>query len=81
MLNLLLDTNITRKSKRQKKTVDTDTESDADLSLRESSCSVIEKVSEGSGIKNETLVMSKDIKEESFVLVKFKKKIPFYTLC
>lgn len=73
-LNLLSDTNITPKPKRQKKTVETDSEDETDISLRESSCSSIEEMSEGSDIENETPVMSEDIKEDSFVLVKFEKK-------
>lgn len=73
-LHLLSDTSKTVRLKRQKKTVETDSEDESDISLRESSCSPIEEMSEGSDIENEIPVMTENIKEESFVLVKFEKK-------
>ena len=73
-LNLLSDANLTLKSKRQKKTIETDSDDETDVSFRESSCSPIEEISEGSDIETETPVISEDIKEECFVLVKFEKK-------
>ncbi|KAG7300114.1 hypothetical protein JYU34_015655 [Plutella xylostella] len=62
------------KPKRQKKTVETDTEDETDISLRESSCSPIEEMSAESDIESETPVMTGNIQEGSFVLVKFEKK-------
>lgn len=69
----------TTKPKRQNKTVktdsqdETDREDEANMSLRESSCSLIEETSEGSDTDNETPVTSENIKEERFVIVEFKK--------
>lgn len=70
----------TTKSKRQKKTVkpdsenETDSEDNANVSLRESSCSPTEEMSEESDFQDETPVISVNIKEGCFVLVKFAKK-------
>lgn len=74
VLHLLSDSNITTKPKKQKKTEETDSEDETYMSFRESSCSPIEEMSEGSDIENEIPVLAEHIKEESFVLVKFEKK-------
>ncbi|XP_073956414.1 uncharacterized protein [Choristoneura fumiferana] len=68
------------KPKRQKKALkpnsenETDSEEGANVSLRESSCSPIQEMSEESDFQDETPVMSVNIKEGCFILVKFEKK-------
>ncbi|KAG5892730.1 hypothetical protein JTB14_001101 [Gonioctena quinquepunctata] len=73
-LYLLSDTNRATKPKGQIKTIETDSEDESSISLRESSCSPIDEMSERSDIETETPVMTENMKEESFVLVKFEKK-------
>lgn len=75
-LNLLGETNKTKiKPKRLKKSVEkfveTDSDDETNISLRESSAS---PVTEESDIENEAPVLTEDIKEKCFVLVKFEKK-------
>ncbi|KAI8437006.1 hypothetical protein MSG28_010406 [Choristoneura fumiferana] len=71
------------KPKRQKKALkpnsenETDSEEGANVSLRESSCSPIQEMSEESDFQDETPVMSVNIKEGCFILVKFEKKSSF----
>lgn len=62
------------KPKKQIKIIETDSGDESNISLRESSCSPFEEMSEGSDIENQTGVISENITEESFVLVKFEKK-------
>lgn len=76
----------TTKSKRQKKTFkpvsedESDSEDETNISLRESSCSPIEEASEQLDVQDETPVMSMNINQGCFVLVKFAKKILFYIM-
>lgn len=78
----------TTKSKRQKKTFkpvsedESDSEDETNISLRESSCSPIEEASEQLDVQDETPVMSMNINQGCFGLVKFAKKNTYcFILC
>ncbi|CAB3232002.1 unnamed protein product [Arctia plantaginis] len=65
---------IISKPKRKKQNTDTESEDETDMSLRESSCSPIEEIAEGSDVENETPILTEFVKEKGFILVKFEKK-------
>ncbi|CAB3251546.1 unnamed protein product [Arctia plantaginis] len=67
-------THIISKPKRKKQNTDTESEDETDMSLRESSCSPIEEIAEGSDVENETPILTEFVKEKGFILVKFEKK-------
>ncbi|CAB3250457.1 unnamed protein product [Arctia plantaginis] len=73
-LNLISGKDILSKPKRKKQSTDTESEDETDMSLRESSCSPIEEIAEGSDVENETPVLTEFVKEKRFILVKFEKK-------
>lgn len=85
VLNLLSDTETAtkpqgvikpKKRKTLKQKTDSEDETDCEdiISFRESSCSPIEESFEVSDLENDNVVLTENIKEGGFVLVKFEKK-------
>ncbi|KAI4454085.1 hypothetical protein MML48_scaffold00000222 [Holotrichia oblita] len=72
-LSLISGKDILSKPKRKKQSTDTESEDETDMSLRESSCSPIEEIAEGSDVEKEIPVLTEFVKEKGFILVKFGK--------